>query len=440
MGRMTADFKHDFKERRKRCCAHLPPGSIVLLPAGPEVVRTADQHYPYHQDNDFYYLTGFVEPEALAILLPDEQQLILFNRPRDPAKELWDGLRSGQDGAKRDHGADHAYSISELSVKLAELLAQRRRIYLPLLRSPQLVAQVLEILGGLQAKSRKQENPFEGLFDIAPILAEMRVIKEANEINCMRNAAEISARAHADAMRACRPGMMEYELAAVLKHRFYSEGCQNVAYPPIVGGGDNACVLHYVNNNQPLRDGDLVLIDAGGEFNHYAADITRTFPVNGRFTPEQKALYELVLAAQQAGIDAVAPGQPFIAVQEAIVNVFITGFIDFGWLPKDVGDQQVEAFCKKIYPHSSGHWLGLDVHDMGAYWHHGESRALVPGMVLTVEPGLYIPHGTTEVPEEWWGMGIRIEDDILVTEQGNDNLSQDAPKTVVDIEAVMKKK
>jgi len=430
-----------YRRRRRRVLAAMEPGSLALIPAAKEAVRNRDVHYPFRQDSDFFYLTGFPEPEALMVLVPGrkEGELILFCRPRDEPRELWDGPRAGVEGAKGDYGADEAHPIDEADEVLPTLLENRERVYYPLASDPELDLRVMDWVHAVRGKARGGVRAPSELITVDKLVHEQRLVKDAAELRIMRKAARISAAAHRRVMRTCRPGLWEYELEAEFVHTCALRGGRFQAYPPIVGSGANACVLHYVDNRHQLRDGDLVLIDAGCEYAGYASDITRTFPVNGRFTPPQRVLYELVLAAQRAAIAKALPGNRWDAPHKAAVRALTAGLVELGILPgtrKDVPKLIKEEKYKPFYMHRTGHWLGMDVHDVGEYKQGGKWRKLLPGMVLTVEPGLYIPD-RDEVPECYRNIGIRIEDDVAITEDGQEILSADAPKTVEEIEAWM---
>jgi Xaa-Pro aminopeptidase len=429
----------EFAQRRQRLFAQMGPNAIAIIIAAPEHIRNGDNHYPYRQHSDFYYLTGFTEPQAIAVLstVNHQQRYYLFNRPHDAAKEIWDGYRAGQEGACQAFGADESYPIVEFETKLAEWLNQHQRVYYSLGQDMRLDRLLGKQLATLRSKNHSPQLPPQEIVDVSTLTHEMRLIKNATEIELMRQAAKITAHAHIRAMQACHPGAYEYELEAEILHEFTRCGSRSPAYACIVGGGANACILHYQANNVQLQDGDLVLIDAGAEYQHYAADVTRTFPVNGRFSPHQRALYEIVLAAQSAGIAAIKPNARWPEIETAISQVITEGLVNLGILKGKPAELIAAKAYKRFYMHNFGHWLGLDVHDVGRYQIDGNWRPLLPGMVLTVEPGIYIPAHSENVDAKWWNIGIRIEDDVLVTEQGNEVLSATAPKTITDIEAIM---
>ncbi len=429
----------EFKRRRDELMRMMGPDSVAVVAAAPERLRNRDAFYPYRQDSDFQYLSGFGEPDAVLVLAPGREhgEYLLFCRERDPAKETWDGPRAGQDGARRDFGADDAYPIDDLDEILPGLLENREKLYCSLGRDAEFDQSLIGWVGQVRAMARGGARAPGELIALEHLLHEMRLIKSKAELALMRKAAQLSAAAHRRAMEICRPGMFEYQIEAEFQGLFRRHNGW-AAYAPIVGGGRNGCILHYVNNDAELRDGDLLLIDAGMELDCYAADITRTFPVNGRFSGEQRAVYELVLAAQQAAIDATAPGNHWNRPHEAATRVLAQGLIDLGILAGSLDAVLEQGDYKRFYMHRTGHWLGMDVHDVGDYKVDGQWRLLEPGMVTTVEPGLYIAAGSEGVDERWWNIGVRIEDDVLVTRDGHDILSRDAPKSVADIEAIMR--
>ncbi|APE30913.1 Xaa-Pro aminopeptidase [Halomonas aestuarii] len=427
----------EYRARRRALMARLPDGCAVLLPGASLVTRSRDSEFPFRQDSDFHYLTGYPEPDALLLLLPgrEDGESVLFCQDRDPELEAWTGLRLGAEGAVREHGIDQAFENAERDARLAELLDGREVLYLPLDDAGAL-ALAEEVRGELASRARRGAVAPTGFADVAGLIHEKRLVKSEAELTLMRHAGAISARAHVRAMRASRPGLVERQLQAELEHEFRWQGGSGPAYASIVGGGINACVLHYIENHAPLRDGELVLIDAGAEFDLYAGDITRTFPVNGRFTEAQRALYEVVLAAQERAVESVRPGVTLAAIHEGVVHDLTAGLVALGLLEGDVQARIDDGSYKRFYLHSTSHWLGLDVHDVGGYRREGEPRTLVPGMVLTVEPGLYVP-ADDDLPEAFRGIGIRIEDDVAVTPEGHEVLTSAVPKRVADIEALM---
>jgi len=410
--------------------------SIAILPAAPVRSRNRDVEFPYRQDSDFYYLTGFAEPEAVAVLCPGREQgeFVLFCRERDPQMELWNGKRAGLEGACRDYGADDAFPIGDIDDILPGLLEDQSCVYYAMGYYPEFDQRMIGWVNRVRTRSRAGVSSPGEFVALDHVLHEMRLVKSRTEIKTMRRAMEISAKAHRRAMRACRPGMTEYQIEAELLHEFMRSGSRDVAYPPIVAGGANACVLHYTDNREVLRDGDMLLIDAGAEYEYYASDITRTFPVNGRFSRAQRALYDLVLEAQSAAIEQVRPGNHWNEPHEAAVEVLSEGLIALGLLKGRKSTVVSKERYRKFYMHRTGHWLGMDVHDVGDYKIGGEWRVLEPGMVMTVEPGLYVAGGQKGVPRKWWNIGIRIEDDVLVTRDGPKVLTEGVPKDAEEIE------
>lgn len=427
----------EFSRRRQQLMDSMQAG-IAVIPTAPEVIRNRDSHYPYRFDSYFYYLTGFKEPEAVLVLIAGEQpRSLLFCREKDIEREIWDGFRYGPDAAKTTFGFDEAYAISELDTLLPKLLANQPALYFSLGADAGWDQKVSGWLNAVKAQSRAGWQAPAALHDVRQWLDRMRLIKSDFEIDLMRRSANIAAAAHNRAMQMVTPAHWEYQVEAEFLHSFYSQGAQAPAYTSIVAGGANACTLHYNANNAPLKDGDLLLIDAGCELEGYASDITRTFPVNGRFSGPQKDLYELVLAAQAAAIAQVGPQQHWNAPHEAALEVLVDGFIQFG-LCQGSRDAVLESGAyRQFYMHRTGHWLGLDVHDAGEYKTASDAWApLQAGQVLTVEPGCYV-RPADNVPAHFWNMGIRIEDDVLVTPHGHEVLTQAAVKTVADIEAMM---
>ncbi|QNI01486.1 Xaa-Pro aminopeptidase [Halomonas sp. SH5A2] len=428
----------EYHQRRETLMAQLPPNAAVIVPGASLVTRSHDSEYAFRQSSDFYYLTGISEPDALLVLLPEREagQSVVFCQDRDPTMEAWTGRRLGAQGVVTAYGIDQAFENAERETKLLELLAGREWLYLPLDQDD-----ALDIAGDAlsQAKAgqRRGHPMLKGWMDISSLIHAMRQIKSETEIALLRHAAAISARAHVRAMRVARPGLSEYQLQAELEHEFVWQGGSGPAYSTIVGGGANACVLHYIENSASLVDGDLVLIDAGAEVALYAGDITRTFPVSGRFSDAQRALYQVVLDAQERAVEAVQPGTTLAAIHQGVVTDLTTGLIELGLLEGDLQTCIDEQRYRRFYLHSTSHWLGLDVHDVGAYRLDEETpRSLEPGMVLTVEPGLYIPD-EADIPAAYRGIGIRIEDDVVVTAQGHEVLTNQVPKRVAEIEALM---
>ncbi|TCV84692.1 aminopeptidase P N-terminal domain-containing protein [Sulfurirhabdus autotrophica] len=426
-----------YQERRHHLSDLMGQG-IAIIPTAPERLRNRDSHYPYRFDSYFYYLTGFAEPESVLVLVAgDIPKSILFCRDKDMEREIWDGFRYGPEAAREAFGFDETYSISKLDELVPKLLADQPTMFYGIGVDSHWDERMVAWLNRVREQSRSGVVAPSEIRDIRVPLDEMRLIKRPEEIHLMRRAAEISTGAHSRAMLATRPGRNEYEIEAELMHEFRRHGAESPAYTSIVAGGANACVLHYIANNAPLNSGDLLLIDAGCEMGGYAADITRTFPVSGKFSPAQKDLYEMVLASQAAAIAVSVSGHTWDEPHQAAVKVLAQGMIDFG-LCKGTVDAVIESGdYKRFYMHRTGHWLGLDVHDAGEYKHEGKWRELQPGMALTVEPGCYVRPGD-DVPEAFWNIGIRIEDDILVTVEGNEVLTAAAPKTVSEIESLMR--
>ncbi|MFI4937088.1 MAG: Xaa-Pro aminopeptidase [Candidatus Berkiellales bacterium] len=429
-----------FQARRQKVFEQMTDNSMAVLFAAPMQYRNSDTEQPYRQDSHFYYLTGFDESAAIAVLLKKGAQcrFILFCQDKDPTAEMWTGSRVGVNGAK-EYGADLAYPIGETPKRFPELLLDIENLYYLVNAAPHLDQKLFSWLKNVPKKSRSSSNTPHKFIDLSAILNEMRLIKSTEEITLMRRAAEISVSAHIAAMQNCKPGMNEYNLEAILLHEFYRMGSRHVAYSSIVAAGNNACTLHYTRNQDLLKDKQLVLIDAGAEFENYAADITRTFPINGKFTSDQQAIYELVLASQTAAIDLVAPGVKWEEIQQKIIQVLVAGLIDLKILKGNLQDLIDQKAYEPFYMHNSGHWLGMDVHDVGDYKVKGQSRPLVPGMVFTIEPGLYFAENNAHVPEKWRGIGVRIEDDILTTSTGKEVLTNHAPKKVNAIEELMRK-
>lgn len=429
----------EFAKRRQQLIRALGDGNIAIIAAAPECIRNGDVHYAYRQNSNFYYLTGFPEPEAIAVFVPgcSQGEYILFNRPRDTSAEIWNGKRAGQEGARENYGADQSYPIQEFGKVIAELLQNRKQLYYTMGSHLSLDEQLLACVNEIRGKPRTGIAAPTVFVDLAALIHEMRLFKSTAEITLMREAAKISGKAHCRAMQICQPGMMEYQLEAEIAHEFIRSGSRTPAYESIVGGGANSCVLHYRDNSEKLRDGDMVLIDAGCEYHCYASDVTRTFPVNGRFSPEQRAIYECVLTAQLAAIDLVRPGTRWDKIQQTVVRILTKGLVALGLLQGNVEKLIKKQAYHQFYMHQFGHWLGMDVHDVGSYRINNTWRPLEPGMVLTVEPGIYIAPHTQGVAEKWWNIGVRIEDDVLVIADGCEVLSTNAPKTVAEIEQMM---
>jgi Xaa-Pro aminopeptidase len=427
-----------FERRRRAFMDRLGPTAAVLLPAAPVALRSNDVEHRYRQDSDFLYLTGFSEPEAVCLLLPGhpKEEFILFVRPRDPERETWTGRRAGVDGAVTSYGAQVAYTIDKLDEKISEHVGARDQLYFRFGHDVTFDHRVLGWMRQWQLTRPRTGTGPAAVVDPGEILHEMRLVKGDEEIACMRQAIAITAEGHRAAMSTARPGLREYEIEALLDYTFRRMGATAPAYPSIVAAGPNATVLHYTTNDGELRPGELLLIDAGAEYDGYCADITRTFPLADRFSGAQRAIYDIALRAQLAAIDAVRPDTCYEDVHKRAVEVLVDGFLDLGLLTGDrqeiIGKEQYRPF----YMHRTSHWLGLDVHDVGKYKAEGSSRRLEPGMVLTVEPGIYIPPGRTGIDPRYVGIGVRIEDDVLVTVDGHEVLSAAVPKQPDDIEAL----
>ncbi len=414
-------------------------GGIAIIPNAPEQRRNGDSDYPYRFDSSFYYLTGFTEPESVLVLVSgDAQQSILFCREKNIEREIWDGYRFGPDTAREEFGFDAAHPIAELDQKLTELMGNQATLFYPLGADAHWDQRMLKLREAVRAKVRSGVKAPDEMRDIRTLINEMRLFKDASEIAIMRKAAAISTAAHRRAMQFVRAGIFEYEVEAELLHEFCRHGARDPAYTSIVAAGANACVLHYIANDAKLEQNDLLLIDAGCEFAGYASDITRTYPVSGKFTGAKKHVYEIVLAAQMAAIDAARPGNSWEAPHNAALRVLIQGFIDLKLCRGTVDGVQEDESYRKYYMHRTGHWLGMDVHDVGDYKTDNAWRSLQPGMVLTVEPGCYI-RPSDDVPRALWNIGIRIEDDVAITRSGHEVLTEAAPKTVSAIEELMKK-
>ncbi len=424
------------KQRRNRLLQKMQRG-IAVIPAAPEAVRNGDTHYPYRYDSHFYYLTGFDEPDAVLVLIAgDEPQSILFCREKNMEREIWDGYRHGPDAAKEIFCFNTAFPIAQLDDKLAELMCNQPALFYPLGAHALWDGRIIELRARVQAQARSGVTAPDEMHDVRVLLNEMRLLKDDVELATMHRAAAISAAAHVRAMRAVRPGRMEYEIEAELLHEFRRNGAQAPAYTPIVAGGANACVLHYTGNNAALKDGDLLLIDAACEVDGYASDITRTFPVSGKFSAAQKDLYEMVLAAQAAAIAAARPGARWNEPHDAALRVIAQGLVDFKLCSGSMDAVLESESYKRFYMHRTGHWLGMDVHDVGTYKQDNEWRMLQRGMAFTVEPGCYI-RPADDVPQAFWNTGIRIEDDVAISADGCEILTAAAPKTVAAIEELM---
>jgi len=438
MMQLTGIAPAEYAHRRRQLMEAAGDDAILVLPAAPERVRSNDTHYPYRQDSDFWYLCGFPEPEAVLVLIPGRRhgEAILFCRERDAEREAWDGPREGQEGAVARYGMDDAYPVEDLDDILPGLLEGRSRVYYHFGRDADFDLKLIGWVNRVRAQARHGAQPPHEFLELGHLLHEQRLFKSPAEIALMQQAADISVRAHRAAMRAAHAGIHEYELQAELEREFRRHtACP--AYNSIVGAGHNACVLHYGANTGVSRDGDLVLIDAGAEFRGYASDITRTFPVNGRFSAEQRALHDLVLAAQGAALEQAQPGIAYEEGHLAAVEVLTEGLLRLGLLKGDLEENLIEGHYRRFYRHKTGHWLGLDVHDVGDYKLAGESRLLEPGMVFTLEPGLYVSPDDQGVEPRWRGIGIRIEDDVLITGEGHRVLTGALERSADEIEAFM---
>ncbi|MCC7041198.1 MAG: aminopeptidase P N-terminal domain-containing protein [Burkholderiales bacterium] len=432
----TRQFHRDRRSALALAMRGHTEGGLAIVPTAPEVARNRDTLYPFRPDSYFHYLSGFPEPEAAVVVIADGdgERHLLFCRDKDAERETWDGFRYGPDAAREIFGFDEAYAYPELDAKLRELAVDRPALYTPLGLFEAWDHRIVQLLNAVRAQVRTGVAAPDAVVDVRGILDDMRLVKDAHEIELMRRANAISSAAHRRAMARTRPGWREYQVEAELVHEFLRAGALAVAYPSIVASGPNACVLHYRENDREMSDGELLLIDAGCEYQGYAADITRTFPVGGRFTGPQKEIYELVLAAQHACLDAVKPGVDFHDYHKVADRVLAQGYLDLGLVTGTLDEVLETGTFRRFSLHRAGHWLGMDVHDAGLYQVKGVPQKLVPGMVLTVEPGTYI-RPADDVPETWWSIGVRIEDDVLVTAGGHENLTAATPKSVADVEA-----
>jgi Xaa-Pro aminopeptidase len=416
----------------------MDPKSVAIIPSAREATRSNDTQYRFRQDSDFFYLTGFEEPEAIAVVAPArEQKYTLFVRPRDPEREIWDGRRSGVEGAKSEYGADEALPIVEFDQKLQDILDGAEKLYYRLGVNPDLDDTIIRQIARMRALNRKPIHPPQTIIDPATIVHEMRVLKSPEEIELMQKAADIAAEAHVEAMKAARPGMKEYEIEALIEQIFRRLGAAAPAYTSIIGAGVNATVLHYINNDGELKEGDLLLIDAGAEYKGYASDITRTFPISGRYTKAQREIYDLVLEAQMSCVEIVRPGTTHDQLKSHSIEVLTKGMVRLGLLKGDPPELIKEKKYEQFYMHGLGHMLGIDVHDVGRYYYDKESRALEPGVVMTIEPGIYINPNTKDIPKQYLGIGVRIEDDVLCTANGPRVLTNKVPKKADEIEKLM---
>jgi len=416
----------------------MQPRSVAIIPAAREATRSNDTNYRFRQDSDFFYLTGFEEPEAIAILKPGEtHEYVLFVRPRDPEREIWDGRRAGVEGAMSEFGAQESFPIDKFDEKLTEILSDAEVLYFRLGVNRELEDKIIREISRIRAINRKPVHAPQTIIDPGTIVHELRVIKSPEEIEIMQTAADIAAEAHCEAMKAARPGMREYELEALIEQIFRRHGALAPAYTSIVGAGANATVLHYINNDGELRDGDLLLVDAGAEYKGYASDITRTFPINGRYSKPQREIYDLVLKAQMSCVEMVRPGVTHEQLKQHSIEVLTEGMVELGLLQGKPEQLIKDKKYEKFYMHGLGHMIGIDVHDVGRYYYGKDSRALEPGVVMTVEPGIYVSPDTKDVPEQYLGIGVRIEDDVLCTNNGPRVLTTKVPKQAEEIEALM---
>ena len=429
-------MKNNFSERRLQLSNKVLDDSAIIVASALVKSRISDTDYAYRQDSNFYYLSGYEEPDSLILIRPnhDKEKFIIFCRDRDPLREQWDGFRTGQDGAIQEYQADNSYSINSIDQMMPELLAGVKNIYFSMSAPCGVDLKISQWVEDIRKNTRAGAEPPHNLLSLDSILHEMRLIKEDHEMDLMKQAADITTEAHIRAMQAVTPGMYEYQLEAEYLYAFNKNGARSPAYNSIVGGGNNSCILHYVENNAELKDGDLVLVDAGCEYKYYASDVTRTFPVNGKFSPEQKEIYSIVLEAHKQSMEQAKPGNKWNLMHEKSVEVIVEGLLDLGLL-KGTKDQVIEnGDYSKFYMHRIGHWLGMDVHDVGGYKQDGDWRDLEKGMVMTIEPGIYILDSLEDVDDKWKGIGVRIEDDIVVTESGFEVLTPNVPRTIEEVE------
>ena len=429
----------EYSARRKEIMSLMHSNSIAIISAAPEKVRSRDTHYPYKQNVNLSYLCGFPEPDSVLVLIPGRAQgeMVLFCRDKDPLRETWDGYREGPEGAVSNFGADDAFPIADIDDILPNLIEGKDRLYYAIGKDPEFDRHLMDWVNHVRNQRGNGALPPGEFVDLDHFINEMRLFKTAGELKIMRKAAEISVSAHSRAMKASKPGLFEYQLQAEIEHEFAVHGSAGAAYTSIVGGGKNGCILHYIENRDALKDGDLVLIDAGCEYQNYAADITRTFPVNGKFSDEQAAIYDIVLQAQTDAIAVIGPGIEYNKTNEATVLAITQGLVDLGILHGDVDELIASEAHREFYMHGAGHWLGMDVHDVGDYKIDGQWRVYEPGMVVTIEPGIYIAPGNPNVDKKWHGIAVRIEDDIVVTKDGNENITAGVPKKRDEIEALM---
>jgi len=430
--------KKEYARRRKKLMDMMGDQSVAIIPTAPVTIRNRDVEFAFRPDSDFYYLTGYSEPEAVVVLIPDRHhgEYVLFCRERDEKMEIWNGRRAGLEGACSLFGANDAFPIEDMDDILPGLLEDRERIYYTMGNNAPFDHRVLGWVNQVRKRIRTGVKSPDEFITLNHLLHEMRLFKSRDEISLMRKAAKIAANAHKRAMSVCQPGMMEYQIEAEILHEFMRNGARSAAYPSIVGTGANSCILHYTENTDELKDGDILLIDAGAEYGNYASDISRTFPVNGHYSREQRQIYELVLEANLAAIAQVKPGKHWNDPHDTAVHILTEGLLSLGILKGKLSTLIKDQEYKKYFMHRTGHWLGMDVHDVGDYKLEGAWRKLEPGMVTTVEPGLYFqPH--KGLSSKWWNIGVRIEDDVLVSRDGNEVFTRDVPKSVDEIEALM---
>ena len=428
-------MKINYSERRSKLASKVLEDSAIIVSSASVKPRVSDTDYPYRQDSNFYYLSGYEEPESLLLIRPSKKEkFIIFCRDRDPLREQWDGFRTGQDGAIEHYDADAAYSINSLDQIMPSLLEGIKNIYFSMSAPSNVDLKITYWIEEIRKNTRAGAEPPENLLSLDSILHEMRLIKEDHEMDLMKKAADITTEAHIRAMQAVTPGMFEYQLEAEYLYAFNKNGARSPAYNSIVGGGNNSCILHYVENNAVLNDGDLVLVDAGCEYQYYASDVTRTFPVNGKFSPEQKEIYSIVLEAHKQSMEQAKPGNKWNLMHEKSVEVIVEGLLSIGLLKGSKEEHMEKGTYSKFYMHRIGHWLGMDVHDVGSYKNDGDWRELEKGMVMTIEPGIYVLDNLEDVEDKWKGIGVRIEDNIVVTDSGFEVLTPDVPRTIEDVE------
>ena len=428
----------DFLERRNKLCNQLLDDSVVIISSSTIKSRNSDADYFFRQDSNFFYLSGFDEPDSLIVLRPyaKDNKFVIFCRDRDPLREQWDGFRAGPEGVVKNFGADEGFSITLVDELMPGLLEGVSNIYYSMGSPNNINLKIDHWLNSIRLNTRAGAEAPANLLSLDSILDEMRLLKTEEELSLMRKAGQITCDAHVRAIKRVKPGMYEYQLEAEYIHSFISNGARFPAYNPIIGGGNNACILHYTENNSKLRDGDLVLVDAGCEYEHYASDVTRTFPVGKKFSEEQKKIYEIVLEAHRQACLEIKPGNPWNKAQDKSIEVITEGLVDLGLLKGTTDDLIKREEYKKYYMHRIGHWLGMDVHDVGNYKKNGEWRNLEPGMVMTIEPGIYILDKLEDVDPKWLGIGVRIEDDLLVTKSGNEIITSNAPREIKDLESL----